>query len=1236
MNAQEIQNAVVTHEGSDIVISASAGCGKTTTMIRRIAHLVVDKQCGVDELLVVTFTNAAAAEMKEKLARALKEHVEEPGMLDQLVKLESADICTIDSFCSRLVKKYFFAAGVDPDFELLEDADARLALDAAARKVLERRYAAADTGFLVLTDIFAGDRTDRALVETLTELVRLAENHPDRERFLRETLPASCVPGGPAERFLLEDTKSTLLAQAAAFDRLLADPFLNEADAAWCAAAAERIRAVAEQERDFDGWRAVLPALTALPAAPRLSKAKSEESEQAAHARLLEQKADCKKAVEERLLARYYAMSAAELRAGADRVRPSLETLADLAAETVAAFDDAKREVSALDFNDVERAAFHILQTDAVREELRKRYRYVFLDEAQDVNRFQEELLGLLVRGDNAFLVGDVKQCIYRFRGAEPELFSARCRRAEGEPGFFRLSENFRTNADLLAFVNTVFDGCMRADFCSVEYRASERLRGAKQGHIDDGRPAVVANFALREGGERRKAEGVYRVAPDPEAPGSAEGARIAREILALVGGARIVEGESARPVAFADIAVLVRGKKNFSDDVRRALREAGIPVSCEFDYPMFHYAEITVLLDYLRVLDNFRQDIPLAAALAGAFGNFSARELAEIRRCAPDEDCFADCFLRAAGRVPCEERESVPAAPSASAISSSELLTILPAGAVPSSDISAALPAGRGLTDVPAVPSADTARVRRFAPPRPALAEKCRAFLARAERHRQLAALTDAATLIGRIVEDFDYEALLERRGEGCAARFQTFLASVRGKRYAESLPAFLQFAETCADSFRIAEKTGQPDAVLVTTAHKSKGLEYPVVFLAGLDREFNFQDEKKLVVVDGRLGGAMDDYDPAARERTALPLAAAVRRALHYNAVKDELNLLYVAMTRPKYRLYLSGTVREKAFDACTDPRDARCWADFLLPYLYAGGAEVNRIPVSELAPEPLRAEAAAAQGGAEGCEEAFAFVYRGGEQVPVKRTVTELNARFAELAGGSPEERCLFAEPPAEEPEERFSAAGAGERFSAAGGGERAAERFVSAPGESCPSAPCVGPAVDPRARGNAYHKYLELADPNVRTLSDLAADFKRLGACLSEAERALLDPERLLAFFCTVYAPRKPTRILREQPFFLSVPERELGGTSGERVLVQGKIDLLFIYENGFEVVDYKLSRLAEDLLAKTYETQVKIYVSAVERVLKLPNLGAFLYSFGKNRLISIKIGEKDVQNNLFMV
>lgn len=1130
-----IQDEIVAFEGGNVVVSASAGCGKTTTMIRRIARLILDRACGTDELLVVTFTNAAAAEMREKLANALRAHAGDPYVTEQLYKLETADICTIDSFCSRVLKKYFYEAEVDPNFEIAESGEAAMLKLRGAESAVAAAYAAGEEDFLRLADALGGDRTDRELVRLVMRLADLSANFSDRESYLREILPDNCRADGAAAKFMLEDIAETLAEYAARFSELSEDAFLSESDAAFCAECA-RI-AASGGRRTLDGWREFFEVL-ALPRVGRLKKAEAEDPAIAgAHERVKGAKSALGDEIK-RFRAKYLFLSEAELSEKCGAVRPLLGALAKLTLAASENFGALKERSAMLDFNDVERLAFRILQKNAVREELLSRYKYVFLDEAQDINRFQEELLGLLCRGDNAFFVGDLKQCIYRFRGARPEIFADRCRASEGGRGFFRLSENFRTNAEILSFVNRVFDRCMRREFCPVNYAESERLAGRKSGRIEDGRPAVVCTLIREQPKEKRQAPPLYRVEREEEDAGLAEGLFVAREITSLVHGCRISEDGETRPVKYADIAVLVRGKKAFSDGVRRSLAAAGIPVACDFEYPLLHYAEITVLVDYLKLVDNFRQDIPLVSALGSSLGGFSAEELAEIRLAAPREKFFADAFLRCAGR---EQPETLAEAAAAVA------------------------PSGKPS----AFPSSEKAPT--------SLQAKCAAFLARLEGFRERSRVLSCPDLIAEIVRETRYDVCLEREGEGKASRLRSFLLKVSDKAYAESLSKFLRFLEEFSDSFLIAERAGGADAVLVTTIHKSKGLEYPIVFLAGLDGGFNFSDARSAVSVDLTLGGGMEIYDPVSRTREEFPVANAVRRSIRYNAVRDEMNLLYVAMTRAKYRLYLSGACAPGAEEKEESVRAASRFLDLILPVLPGSGAEVNVAAESET-PEPRPAVPLFREASGE-WNRYFDFAYPSGSDLPVKATVTELNDAFG--APLPPSERTVF-------PEEKT---------------------FFSR---------------DPRLEGTAYHKYLELASPAVRTEEEFRADLLRLAPLLSREECEILDPAVLLPFFAEVYAPRRPKKILREQPFMLYAPASELfPGGGEEKILVQGKIDLVFVYDTFAEVVDYKLSRLPEKELAAKYRRQVEIYCRAAEQCLGVPVKGGYLYHFGLNRLICVK-------------
>ncbi len=1066
------QKAAVGRQGR-VIVSASAGSGKTKVMIERIAELVRSGKAGVKEILAVTFTTKAAAQMREKLRAALSDEILASGdeerrraLVEELHALPLAAISTIHAFCARLVRTYFFlaededgAAGVEPDFRILDPDEAESLSLKAMDATFEEYYENGDGEFRELLSVYYR-RNDAGLRKIVSELYgAIRENENDRE--IAEHAGEDRFPD--AVKFLGDHYKkvvSDFNALAEEMKGVLTTLFPKALPVCDCLIGATG--ALLQADGLFRMTQVSAPAFLRMP-----SSQKAGEEEKKALLRLSRLNAAVKDLFKE---LGAYASEETERARSADASRRA-GALGALVAEYAKQFARFKREAGALDYDDLEHYALRLLGHADVREEVRRAYRYVFVDEYQDVNPLQAEIIDRLA-GENLFLVGDSKQAIYNFRGSRSRYFTDKVRCFGEYGGALPLTENFRSAENVLGAVNRVFAPVVE------DY---EPVRGGRRYNGNKGEVLCHRVTSVREETETKR--GVYSVA---SAVGAAETDALSEEI------ARIVESERGKlfydadrdeggffPVGYGDIAVLVRKGTGEGERVVRALSERGIPVTSSAKVNVCAYYEARLLIDWLSFLDNAEQDIPMAGAMLSVLGGFSDGELAEIRLCSDS----ASTFREACGRY-------------------------------------------RG---------------------RKELKEKLEAFRLKTEKYRAVSAVRSAAeTMNFLLAEGLEVQIAMKSDGANRLARVGKLVSEGEGM----STHAFLRKLKEKNDEVNFSEAGGE-NAVKVLTMHASKGLEYPVVILASLASELHDKKFKEVLFSDDlssdgerKFAVAPRCYDSLTKSVCETVVRRAVQLRKRWEEAEGERNLLYVGMTRARYRLHLVFGDQERALS----PAYAVRYADY-----FDDGFTVSGDDEPVFVSGKIEAESDGGENLAREISAVFQKKYPYAESVPLplKSSATALMEARKE-----------------------------GEEVPHGTGRSSSAED------------------------GIAYHEFLQY----VRFGADAGEELDRMKreGLLSEETAARLGLENLqkiLELPCLKALAGKT--VWRERKFLLSLPASEAYATNArDEVVFQGAIDLLCLDKDGFTVIDYKYSSLDASALKEKYAPQLRLYRKAVARAYRI--------------------------------
>ncbi len=1180
------QNCIDTRGGT-LLVSAAAGSGKTAVLVERVIARLADKKdpIDIDRLLIVTFTQAAAAEMKQRLAKrlasCLQDDPDNGHLARQQMLLPSAQISTIDGFCTAFLRENFEAAGVSPRFSVADANAVKLLKDEALDETLEIFYAASEDGFLQLCKILNGSaRNDRNTRERILRIYEAIQAQSFPQQWLQK---ACAVPSKDTP--LLETVWGRLLREHAKTKLLFAEE---------CAEKAVAPLATMEQYDAFYGKVNILPPLIrnavcvlddtandwdackwAIEAVqpPKLNGKKHVDP---LVLEPIEAAWDLVKAVVKELKS-FFANSETEEKALLSQTVPTMQALVGLVETFTERFAAKKRERGWLDFNDLEHFTLQLLcdeQTGlptALARETAVKYTEIYVDEYQDTNEAQDTIFRMLgCETNTAFLVGDVKQSIYGFRQANPQIFldkKSTFAKYDGKtfPACITLDKNFRSREEVTGTVNFVCNQVMTAAFCGIDYRDGEQLEhGAAD--VKGTCPVEILLADDTFSASELKAEIL-------------EARLIAERVEELLKNGWVTDkdaqtGESiTRPVQYKDICILLRDRGTRPISFANALREKGIPVQKDKTLPLFAADEVGMALSFLRAVDNPLLDIPLMAVMVSATVGFTADECAQIRVFARKTDS-----------------RSVP------------LYTAL-------------LLAEQGDIAAP-------------------LREKITAFLLTLRHYRRLAATVSAEEFINRLYDDTGMLLLAAADTDGAqkVANLRGIVEMARGyeQNGFRGLSAFLRYVDRMEaehPDMEAPHPAGQANAVSIMTIHGSKGLEFPIVILANMTKKIREDKATEVFSMHNTAGAAICAYAEDVAETQKTAAFQGVELAKRYTDYAEEARLLYVALTRAKdklicvyadYRLqrYIAklatfvpqtpcistaalmemGNVGEWLLAALLRHPDAH-----LLRHL-ANATDIETLP----ADTPLEVkwlDAGAYLDMDDAAKET--------EEQAVTAPTTEVEPLFERIsyrydyaALGSVPVKMAASELAHRDTNGAFVAV------------NRPA--FLNEKG------------LTPAEKGTALHTFMQFADFAVAAIDpEKEADRLYEEGFIGAAAREVLDMCRIRAFFeHPLYARMcKADAVWREYaftvPLSVAALDPALSGMAEETLIVQGIADCVFEENGELVIVDYKTDRVKDAVtLRERYQKQLDIYRDALQQTLGKPVKEAVLYAFYLNDTVEI--------------
>ncbi len=1234
------QQKVIELRDRNILVSAAAGSGKTAVLVERIVRMITDEKrpVDIDQLLVVTFTNAAAAEMRERISLAINRRLEQdPGnvhLQKQASLIHNAQITTIDSFCLFVIRNNFNDIGLDPGFRVVDQGELRLLAQDVMQELLEEKYGENNGAFLDCVEYFTGGSSDKLLAEYIEKLYTFSMSCPWPEDWISqcgEEYKISDVAELENTNWCryLEEYISIIIEECrASLD--MAIRICERPDGPYMYGdVLERERDMVEGLLKSRGLSAYYEAFETVSFG-RLPSKKDDTVSKACREKVQQIRKDVKKKFED-LKESFLILSPDQIVERMKKAAPNVEQLLSLVLAYKERLDEKKRQENIIDFYDMEHFALNILlkkgedgevSLSPAAMEYRQFFAEILIDEYQDSNLVQELLLKSISGEEegnfNRFMVGDVKQSIYKFRLARPELFMEKYNcysKEDGDCQRIDLHKNFRSRSQVLASVNRLFERIMGAKLGGVEYDDEAALyEGAVYPTpmpensfcvevTSSGR--LFEESICEESREEKYVSGESEcetVSPyeteyliigrDEDSTLSAreqEAEAIAEKIGRLRQSLKVTDRDTGglRPLKYGDIVILLRTAAGWAQDFKKILEKEGIPAYVTSQTGYFQATEIKILLQFLNVIDNPLQDIPLYGTLQSFFGGFTQEEIASVRA---------------------EDKK------------------------VPLYDL---LNSYQG-----------------------ALQEKIQGFLNRLSHYRRKTAYTPIHKLIQEILTDTGYLDYVTARPGGEQRRANVEMLLTRAAAFENTsyygLFHFLRYVEQLekyeVDYGEADVLDENADVVRIMSIHKSKGLEFPVCFVAGLSKKFNMQDTTGRLIADIDMGIGVDYIDSVLRVQSHTLKKNVVALKMKLDALGEEMRVLYVAMTRAKEKLILTGMAgdveklrekmeQEKEFGGELRGNSGKVpfsllsgagsYLDFIFPCM-------GDMDVQLLTPQDRLAQ---------NIEDAGDLIRRR-EHIELTEVDNKLMAQLSEQFDRTYPYQYLsnlFVKTSVSELKKKgmhdLSEQSTDVLEGGDGQGRSMEQAFVKELFEEPEIVPYIPSFIKEKEgisgtdRGSAYHKVMELLDfgavlsagPSRETrkkeLNRQLDGFEEQGV-LEKAWRESVSNEKLLTFFESSLAKRmadaaEEGRLRREQPFVLGLSADRLGEEfpDSEQVLIQGIIDVFFEEDGKIVVADYKTDAVStpEELVSR-YQIQLNYYEEALARITGKSVIQKIIYSF----------------------
>ena len=1201
MKPTENQQLAIDIRDANVLVSAAAGSGKTSVLVERIIGRITstDDPVDVDRLLIMTFTNAAAAEMQDRIRDAIDLRLNElrkdenadkdaiENLERQSILVHNAQITTIHGFCKSVIGDHFEEVSLDPNFRVADDNECKLIMQDALEECLEAAYEKGDPAFLAASERFSAAKNDSGFEGLIIPIYRFISADPEPEDYARRC--CGFYDYGSYDEFaaskLMEEFTEYIRNELAiltenikkAEDLIAAHPDVAPYKAnidAYSAAFSAISGKIAGKKDIYDIIRTGLSRIDA-PAFGSIRNSKLDAAAIEAKEEVAQLRNDVKSGV-----AKLLEMMPFDLKTSYEHIvaaKPHLRALIETVIEFGRVYEAKKRADNLIDFNDMEHLAAKILKNPDIAAIYREHFIEIYVDEYQDSNTTQEHLVNLICRRDpgNVFQVGDVKQSIYRFRMARPDLFISKYNTysdAEGAPERrILLNENFRSRREVTDAVNEVFSAIMKEDMGGIEYDDDAKLKQAATCYEEP--PA---------GSDPYRCEMLLGACEDLSSEEFIANIIATRIVSMIRDGFTVYDKEAkiTRPASFGDFTILVRSIKKYESVFREVFTAANIPLAVSGSEGYFGTIEVQTALAFLSAVDNPLCDIELAALMLSPVCGFSDEDLAMITAAVGNKMCLYN-RIKAVAKNPPEDHTEIDAK----------------------------------------------------------LRNKCSAVLELLNRYQVMSTYTPVHGILSDFIdrEYGDYVKCMNK-GPQRMANLEMLLAKAEdfGKTSFKGLYRFVRYMDQIRkyeiDDGEAGIAGENDDVVKIMTMHGSKGLEFPVCFVAGIDKKRNTMDESGKVIWNEKYGFGIDHADTEKRFTGVTIPKTFVRRRNRIDSVAEEMRILYVAMTRAREKLIMVGCADADSFPGKKKSPDSfMSYLDMLsAAHKDSGFKHIDITYLSEADLVAARFEETMAKES--GADELAAIVRSHGDNITETdeadnstqmRSIPEyladvktpyphpLNPELrAKLSVSDIKHKAIE-----EMIESGLQLAPEGEQLFTETQPDKYIPKFMRSEGET---------ATGGTFYGTAFHRIMELWDypafdgpKGQQTVT--AEEVRSFAKKMHEKHR--MDSEQIeainaedVAFFLNsplgvrMRDAKAAGKLFREQPFVIGVPD------SGETVLVQGIIDAYYIEDDGITIVDYKTDRVSsEQMLIDRYRTQLEYYGKALTQITGMPVKALTVYS-----------------------
>jgi len=1184
MEWNERQSDAISSSGETLLVAAAAGSGKTAVLVERIIRLLCEEGRSLSEMLIVTFTQAAASEMKEKIYKALTDAAADPSrsrseqrrLRSELAGIGRAHISTFHSFALDMIRNYYHVAGIRPGLSVCDDTSAAIMMKDAMDELFEARYEADDPDLIYFLDRYGTSKSDERAREMIQSFYTFLQSLPYPQEWMEKLESGALFDAGefyaPVAAGALKALRGAIACNGRAISML---------EGSSCVKLAEKAKA------DGDMLEAAAACLRNDPSPESLellselkwAEMRSTKDEKPAYELIKDEikilRDNAKKLIKD-YCAEWRGVSPELLAKEHEALKKPVSLLCGLTRDFAERYAAKKDKKGVLDFSDIEHFSLDILKNSEVCREYRESIAYIFVDEYQDSNLVQEELISRICREDNVFMVGDVKQSIYKFRLAEPEIFLGKYRDIKAgkvpKARVIDLNSNYRSKGGVIEFVNRLFSQLMTEESSGIVYDADAALvqGDSYRGELEYPVKLFIADSSKTEGEEDEELD------PEIEEMKSDElEARMAVDIIRQYHGKPVYDSKQRceRPLRYADMVILMRALRGKGEIFYKTLSDAGLGVFLERGEGYFDTVEIQVFMSLLKLVDNSKLDVPLLSVLNSPVFGFSASDLAEIRIYANSTGDRRMPY-NGAFRLYCEKG------------------------------------------------------------PRENLRARCCAFAERLEKWRLEARFTPLADMLWKLLNETGFASYASALtgGEQRIANLRALIDKASAYEASDSggLFGFINYVDmlrsrgTKIDTGQVKIFSEGSDSVRIMTIHKSKGLEFPFVLLTGMGKSLSGSRGSDPAVFSRSLGVGMDIVAPKLRLCNTPFISKLIRQSKAAEEAAESIRLLYVAMTRPKDILVMSACVRNasktSAVSALIPPgadASSPSYLKMVLPVMKSGEVTVlKRASFAAGGQEQKKSDfferlengfgSALSEEEKKTVEERLSFEYSGLAESFEKRKYSVSQLAGLEVAG--------LAEGP---------------HVLAADGEEEAALERGYISRSIVPEFLQGEKRLTAAERGTAYHcvmehipfeaKYADAAEVK-RFIEDLAA--RRI---LGEAEAATVEASRIAGFFRSDIGKRAlaTKELHREAPFVMKHMH------AGREVMVQGTIDCYFEEGGAFVLIDYKSNYVdrespeeAVERLRATYLPQLSLYREALEKICGKEVKEAVLYLFSIGKEVSL--------------